>query len=69
MPTTLLGLGKTHQAIGLLSYYRDCWPALVVVPSSIKLQWRDKLLEWMGDQIHKSDICVLNTGKGDFAGQ
>ena len=30
------GLGKTVQAIALLSAYQDEWPALIVVPSSLR---------------------------------
>ena len=34
-----MGLGKTIQAICLACYYRDEWPVLVVVPSSVRFDW------------------------------
>ena len=34
-----MGLGKTIQAICLACYYRDEWPLLIVVPSSVRFDW------------------------------
>jgi len=42
-----MGLGKTAQACALLLAYADEWPALVVVPSSLRDQWADALYGWM----------------------
>ena len=36
-----MGLGKTIQALCTACYYRDEWPLLIVVPSSVRFQWRD----------------------------
>ncbi len=36
-----MGLGKTLQAIAVTTYYKDEWPVLVIVPSSVKLQWAE----------------------------
>lgn len=30
------GLGKTLQAIACICYYRQLWPCLIVVPSSVR---------------------------------
>lgn len=49
-----VGLGKTLQAIGVMAYYREHWPALIIVPSSIRLQvnaptsvWDWKTYDWV----------------------
>lgn len=42
-----MGLGKTAQACALLLAYADEWPALVVVPSSLRDQWADALYGWL----------------------
>jgi SWI/SNF-related matrix-associated actin-dependent regulator of chromatin subfamily A-like protein 1 len=42
-----MGLGKTAQACALLLCYADEWPALVVVPSSLRDQWADALYGWL----------------------
>ena len=35
-----MGLGKTIQAIAVAVYYREKWPLLIVVPSSLRMTWR-----------------------------
>ena len=47
------GLGKTIQALGVMHYamkhcYDDFFPALVLSPSNIKIQWMVQLLNWCG---------------------
>jgi cobyrinic acid a,c-diamide synthase len=32
------GLGKTLQAIGIMAYYREHLPALIIVPASLRFQ-------------------------------
>ena len=34
-----MGLGKTIQAICLACYYRNEWPLMVIVPSSVRFDW------------------------------
>jgi SWI/SNF-related matrix-associated actin-dependent regulator 1 of chromatin subfamily A len=34
-----MGLGKTLQAIAVVSCLETEWPVLIVVPSSLRLQW------------------------------
>ena len=34
-----MGLGKTIQAICLACYYRNEWPLLIIVPSSVRYDW------------------------------
>lgn len=34
-----MGLGKTIQAICLACYYREEWPLLIIVPSSVRFDW------------------------------
>jgi len=64
-----MGLGKTLQAIGVLSFYRSLYPALVIVPSSLRYQWKAALLQWMeggreGGEggLNKGEVCVVEKG-------
>ena len=43
----LQGLGKTIQAIAILSYYSKEWPALVICPSSLRLTWKAEIIRWL----------------------
>ena len=36
-----MGLGKTLQALAVMSYYRSDWPLLVVCPSSVRFTWAE----------------------------
>ncbi len=73
------GLGKTIQALGWLQYRKghltkeDALPALVVCPSSVKLNWRRESRKWLPKSkaltvftdtkyktIRKRDIVVIN---------
>lgn len=56
-----MGLGKTIQAIALALYYRSEWPCLIIVPSSVRLQWADQFEKWAPD-ISQDDINVVMTG-------
>lgn len=42
-----MGLGKTIQAIVAMYHYRDEWPLLVVVPSSVRFCWVDEMERWL----------------------
>jgi len=41
-----MGLGKTLQAIGVMLQFHQDFPALVVVPSSVKFSWVTELERW-----------------------
>jgi len=41
-----MGLGKTLQAIGIMLHFHQDFPALVVVPSSVKFSWATELERW-----------------------
>lgn len=41
-----MGLGKTVQAIGVMLHFHQDFPALVVVPSSVKFSWATELERW-----------------------
>jgi len=41
-----MGLGKTIQALGVLQA-EDAYPALVVVPKAVKLQWAQEVRRWL----------------------
>jgi len=57
-----MGLGKTIQALGSLKYNREeTLPALLVVKSSLKLQWFSEAVRWLGV---KGFLCqVITDGK------
>lgn len=57
-----MGLGKTIQAIGLAKWFRDDWPLIIICPSSLRYQWKVKILEYSPD-INEKDIFVVTTSK------
>nr|XP_028947630.1 SWI/SNF-related matrix-associated actin-dependent regulator of chromatin subfamily A-like protein 1 isoform X2 [Malus domestica] len=57
-----MGLGKTLQAIAVASCVRDCWPVLIITPSSLRLQWASMIQQWLN--IPSSDILVVLTQCG-----
>ncbi|XP_063144773.1 DNA annealing helicase and endonuclease ZRANB3 [Candoia aspera] len=73
-----MGLGKTIQAIAVSYYYKNEWPLLIVVPSSLRYPWVDEMEKWIPDlcpedinivqnktdiwQIPRSKVTVLSYG-------
>lgn len=57
-----MGLGKTIQAICLAAYYRDEWPLLVVVPSSVRFDWAQQIRRWL-PSVDPQEIQVAVSGK------
>ncbi|XP_053327400.1 DNA annealing helicase and endonuclease ZRANB3 [Spea bombifrons] len=55
-----MGLGKTIQAIAIAYYYRDEWPLLVVVPSSLKYPWIEEMEKWI-PELCPEDITVIES--------
>ena len=60
-----MGVGKTIQAIGIMTIYKEDWPVLILCPSSVKFSWRDELKNWLSDIINleKEDIQVFKSSK------
>jgi len=56
-----MGLGKTAQALAWLQFHPDRRPAVVVVPASLKLNWRREAEMWMSDP----KVQVLSGKKPD----
>ena len=42
-----MGLGKTIQALGIAHYYRNDWPLLIVVQSSVRYQWSETIYKFL----------------------
>ena len=55
----ILGCGKTLQAISIMMHYRQHWPVLIVVPSSLMKQWPDEILNYAGDVVRPTDIRTI----------
>lgn len=45
-----MGLGKTVQAIATLEYVRDSYPAVVVCPPTLVLNWKAEYTRWLPDK-------------------
>lgn len=53
-----MGLGKTVQAIAAAYAFRQEWPLLVVVPSSLKYPWIEELERWI-PELQPGDINLV----------
>uniref|UniRef100_A0A8C7JP17 Zinc finger RANBP2-type containing 3 n=1 Tax=Oncorhynchus kisutch TaxID=8019 RepID=A0A8C7JP17_ONCKI len=55
-----MGLGKTVQAISVAYAYRQEWPLLIVVPSSLKYPWIEEMERWI-PELNPGDINLVET--------
>ncbi|XP_061464906.1 DNA annealing helicase and endonuclease ZRANB3 isoform X2 [Rhineura floridana] len=55
-----MGLGKTIQAIAISYYYRNEWPLLIVVPSSLRYPWVDEIEKWIPELCPEDIIIIQN---------
>eukprot|EP00105_Crassostrea_gigas_P039322 XP_019923470.1 PREDICTED: SWI/SNF-related matrix-associated actin-dependent regulator of chromatin subfamily A-like protein 1 isoform X2 [Crassostrea gigas] len=62
-----MGLGKTIQAICLACYYRNEWPLLIVVPSSVRFDWAQQLQRWV-PSLDPQEVYVALSGKCSLSG-
>ncbi|CAI2378561.1 unnamed protein product [Moneuplotes crassus] len=60
-----MGVGKTIQALGIACLYKEDWPLLIVVPSSLRFNWRDEILKWL-DHILPHEIQIISRGNQEF---
>ena len=56
-----MGLGKTLQAIATLEYVMDSYPAVVMCPSNLVLNWKKEYAKWLPDRT----VSVI-TNRKDF---
>ncbi|XP_019060382.1 DNA annealing helicase and endonuclease ZRANB3 isoform X5 [Fukomys damarensis] len=59
-----MGLGKTIQAIAIAYFYREEWPLLIVVPSSLRYPWIEEIEKWI-PELEPEEINVIQN-KTDF---
>ena len=55
-----MGLGKTVQAISVAYSYRQEWPLLIVVPSSLKYPWIEEMERWI-PELNPGDINLVES--------
>ncbi|XP_045638925.1 DNA annealing helicase and endonuclease ZRANB3 isoform X1 [Ursus americanus] len=66
-----MGLGKTIQAIAIAYFYKEEWPLLIVVPSSLRYPWTEEIEKWIpeldpeGISViqNKTDVGRISTSK------
>ena len=51
----------------MCAYYASEWPVLVVCPSSLRFNWRDEFVKWLG--IPASDINIMLSGADGIRGR
>ncbi|NWX25987.1 ZRAB3 endonuclease, partial [Notiomystis cincta] len=61
-----MGLGKTIQAIAISYFYKNEWPLLIVVPSSLRYPWVDEMEKWI-PELSPHDISIIQN-KTDIGG-
>ncbi len=52
---------KTTQAIACMAAFREEWPCLLVVPSSLREVWADALVEWLG--VTERDMLLVGAAR------
>ncbi|XP_031236994.1 DNA annealing helicase and endonuclease ZRANB3 isoform X2 [Mastomys coucha] len=55
-----MGLGKTIQAIAIAYFYKEEWPLLIVVPSSLRYPWVEELEKWIPELEPEEINVVMN---------
>uniref|UniRef100_A0A8C9RLT7 Zinc finger RANBP2-type containing 3 n=1 Tax=Scleropages formosus TaxID=113540 RepID=A0A8C9RLT7_SCLFO len=60
-----MGLGKTLQAIAVAYLYKEEWPLLVVVPSSLRYPWIEEMEKWI-PELSPEDINLVDS-KSDIS--
>ncbi|XP_077009778.1 DNA annealing helicase and endonuclease ZRANB3 isoform X3 [Tamandua tetradactyla] len=55
-----MGLGKTIQAIAITYFYKEEWPLLVVVPSSLRYPWTEEIEKWI-PELGPEEISVIQS--------
>ncbi|XP_074255847.1 DNA annealing helicase and endonuclease ZRANB3 isoform X2 [Saimiri boliviensis] len=66
-----MGLGKTIQAIAVAYFYKEEWPLLIVVPSSLRYPWTEEIEKWIPELSpeeinviqNKTDVRRISTSK------
>ncbi|XP_049629576.1 DNA annealing helicase and endonuclease ZRANB3 isoform X2 [Suncus etruscus] len=53
-----MGLGKTIQAISIAYFYKEEWPLLIVVPSSLRYPWTEEIEKWI-PELGPEEINVI----------
>lgn len=53
-----MGLGKTIQAIAIVYFYKEEWPLLIVVPSSLRYPWTEEIEKWI-PELDPEEINVI----------
>jgi len=49
------GLGKTIEALAWMTYHNDAFPAIIICPNSVKINWRREASRW----IHGRNIQIV----------
>ena len=59
-----MGLGKTVQALALMAAYESEWPALVLVPTSLRGAWESALQRWLS--LAPREVASVESGSEGY---
>ncbi|EGR31523.1 hypothetical protein IMG5_107420 [Ichthyophthirius multifiliis] len=60
-----MGVGKTIQALGLATCLQQKWPLLIITPSSLRLNWKLEIMEWI-KFIKECNILIIDKQTSKF---
>lgn len=62
-----MGLGKSRQALGIIDYYKDDWPVLIITNASTREFWANQIFDLL-PKVLFTDVYIIQNQK-DYLGR